>query len=129
MNRLFSRKSLGSLGLGMLIAVFAAIPAQASVNTSQCATPEYSKTFLYAGDGNLYTPIPGESYDNLAGEGWELSGGARIATETLSDGASGQVLDLPSGSKAVSPVICVTAQYPTARGIVRNVKGSQGVFF
>jgi hypothetical protein len=113
----------------MLIAAFSAIPAQASVNTAQCTAPEYSQPFLYAGDSNLYTPLPGESYDNLAGEGWQLSGGAQIETETLSDGASGQVLDLPSGSKAVSPVICVTSQYPTARGVVRNLKGSEGVFF
>jgi hypothetical protein len=129
MKCLFSRKALGLTGLGMLIAAFAAIPAQASVDTSQCSEPEYSQPFLYAGDSNLYTPLPGESYDNVEGAGWKLSGGAQLVTETLSDGATGQVLDLPSGSKAVSPVICVTAKYPTARGVVRNVKGSEGVYF
>jgi hypothetical protein len=129
MKCLFSRKALGSLGLGMLIAAFAAMPAQASVNTSQCTTPEYSQPFLYAGDSNWYTLLPGESADNFEGAGWELSGGAQIVTTTLSDGSTGQVLDLPSGSEAVSPVICVTSLYPTARGIVRNVKGSEGVFF
>jgi hypothetical protein len=129
MKGLFSRISLGSMGLGVLIAAFSAIPAQASVNLSQCTTPEYSQPFLYAGDSNWYTLLPGESADNFAGEGWELSGGARIVTTTLSDGTAGQVLDLPSGSKAVSPVICVTSLYPTARGIVRNVNGSEGVFF
>jgi hypothetical protein len=129
MKGLFSRKSLGSLGLGMLIAAFAAVPAQASVNTEQCTAPEYSQPFLYAGDLNLYTLLPGESADNFEGEGWDLSGGAQIVTTTLADGSTGQVLDLPSGSKAVSPVICVTSLYPTARGIVRNVKGSEGVFF
>jgi hypothetical protein len=129
MKCLFSRKSLGSLGLGMLIAALTAIPAQASVNLSQCTTPEYSQPFLYAGDSNWYTLLPGESADNFEGGGWELSGGARIVTTTLSDGTTGQVLDLPSGSKAVSPVVCVTSLYPTARGIVRNVNGSEGVFF
>jgi hypothetical protein len=129
MKGLFSRKALGSLGLGMLIAAFTAIPAQASPNLSQCTTPEYSQPFLYAGDSNWYTLLPGESADNFEGAGWELSGGAQIVTTTLSDGSTGQVLDLPSGSKAVSPVICVTSRYPTARGIVRNVKGSEGVFF
>jgi hypothetical protein len=129
MKCLFSRKSLGSLGLGMFIAAVTAIPAQASVDLSQCTTPEYSQPFVYAGDSNWYTLLPGESANNFAGEGWELSGGAQIVTTTLSDGSTGQVLDLPSGSKAVSPVICVTSLYPTARGIVRNVKGSEGVFF
>jgi hypothetical protein len=129
MKCLFSRTSLGSLTLGMLIAVFVAVPAQASVDTSQCSQPEYVQPFLYANDSNLYTLVPGQSPGNFTGEGWELSGGARVVTTTLSDGSTGQVLDLPSGSKAVSPVICVTSAYPTARGIVRNVKGSEGVFF
>jgi hypothetical protein len=39
------------------------------------------------------------------------------------------VLDLPSGSKAVSPTICVTTEFPTARTMVRNVVGAEGVFF
>jgi hypothetical protein len=129
MKCFFRRKAIGSLGLGTLIALFAAIPAQASVNTSQCSANEYSQPFRYAGDSNWYTLSGGESYDNFGGEGWQLSGGARLVTETLSDGTSGQVLDLPSGSKAVSPVVCVTSKYPTARGTVRNVKGSEGVFF
>jgi hypothetical protein len=129
MKGLFSRKSLGSLGLGVLIAALTAIPAQASVDLSQCATPEYSQPFLYAGDSNWYTLLPGESADNFEGAGWGLSGGAQIVTTTLSDGSTGRVLDLPSGSKAGSPVVCVTSAYPTARGIVRNVKGSEGVFF
>ncbi len=39
------------------------------------------------------------------------------------------MLDLPSGSEAVSPVICVNSAYPVARAMVRDVVGSQGVFF
>jgi hypothetical protein len=73
--------------------------------------------------------LPGESYDSFGGEGWELSGGASVEPATLADGTEGQVLDLPSGSKAVSPTFCVTSEYPTARTMVRNVKGSEGVFF
>jgi hypothetical protein len=129
MKCLFSRKSLIASGLGLLILAFAAVPAQAEVDLSQCVENELSQPFLYAKDINLYTLIPGEEADNFAGEGWQLSGGAQIVTETLQDGTSGQVLDLPSGSKAVSPVICVTSAYPAARGIVRNVKGAEGVFF
>jgi hypothetical protein len=129
MKFLFSRMSLGSLGLGALLALSLVGPAQASVDTSQCMPPEFSQPFLYANDSNWYTLIPGESPDSFEGEGWQLSGGAQLQTTTLADGTTGEVLDLPSGSKAVSPVICVTSAYPTARGIVRNVKGSEGVFF
>ena len=39
------------------------------------------------------------------------------------------MLDLPSGSQAVSPTICVDNTYPTARTEVRNVIGAEGVQF
>ena len=45
------------------------------------------------------------------------------------DGTTGTVLDLPSGAAAISPEVCVTSDYPTARGMVRDVVGSEGVFF
>jgi hypothetical protein len=94
-----------------------------------CSAAELSQPFLSANDSNWYTLAPGESRDNFEGAGWELSGGAQIITTTLSDSSKGSVLDLPSGSKAVSPTICVTSEYPTARTMVRNVAGSEGVFF
>ena len=72
---------------------------------------------------------PGESVDSFGGNGWTLSGGAKIETTHLAGGKSGSVLDLPSGSQAVSPVMCVDNGYQTARTEVRNVVGSEGVFF
>jgi hypothetical protein len=128
---LFSRRS-ALLGLGVVIAAFAATPAQAataSIDTSMCSNPLLSQPFLSAGDSHWYELLPGESADNFGGSGWVLSGGARITTTTLADGTTGSVLDLPSGSKAVSPTFCVTSSYPTARTMVRNVRGAEGVFF
>jgi hypothetical protein len=130
MTCLFSPKSLATTSLAAVIAMASALPAQASyANTSGCATPQYGQPFLYAQDDNWYTPLGGESYDEFDGAGWQLSGGASIASTTLADGQTGSVLDLPSGSKAVSPVICVTSEYPTARAVVRDVKGAEGVSF
>jgi hypothetical protein len=123
---------VGSVSLGLLSTLVMAIPAQAATsnpNTSQCPSAEYFQPFLYAGDGNWYSPLPGDTYDSFSGQGWQLSGGARVLSTALSDGTSGSVLELPSGSRAVSPVICVTSEFPTARAIVRNVRGSEGVFF
>ena len=37
--------------------------------------------------------------------------------------------NLPSGSQAVSPVMCVDNGYQTARTEVRDVVGSEGVVF
>jgi hypothetical protein len=126
---LFSHRSLV---LGILVAAFIAVPAQAavaSVDTSACTDPLLSQPFLSWNDSSWYKLMPGESVDSFGGSGWALSGGATITTTTLADGATGSVLDLPSGSKAVSPTICVTSSYPTARTMVRNVRGAEGVFF
>src|SRR5689334_18438990 len=111
------RRYLGQLGLGLLVSAFIALPAQASADPSPCAEEEFSQAFLFAKDSNYYTLLPGESANNFEGAGRQLSGGARVVTEKLSDGSTGQVLDLPSGSTAVAPVICVTKDYPTARAM------------
>jgi hypothetical protein len=58
-----------------------------------------------------------------------LSGGASVASTTQADGTTGGVLDLPSKAQATSPVMCITSDYPTARLHVRDLKGSEGVFF
>jgi hypothetical protein len=121
-----------ALGLAILLASLMAAPAQAatsSVDTSMCSNPLLSQPFLAWGDSNWYMLMPGERADTFDGSGWQLSGGAKIITTTLADGTTSSVLDLPSGSKAVSPTICVTASYPTARTMVRDVKGSEGILF
>lgn len=129
MQRLFNRRSLG---LGLAIAAYAAVPAgaqAATVDTSMCSAGEFSQPFLALKDSNWYTLAPGMSIDNVDGTGWELSGGAKLTTTTLADGKTGTVINLPSGSKAVSPVMCVTSEYPKARAYIRNVKGTEGVGF
>jgi hypothetical protein len=122
----------------ILTAGLAAAPALAakkpprvptSIDTTACATPQFSQVFLPYGDNNWYTLAPGESVDSFDGTGWTLSGGAQIQTAGLSDGQNGSVLDLPSGSKAVSPTMCVNAAYAAARTMVRNVTGKDGVSF
>jgi hypothetical protein len=123
--------SLRALALGALLAACAAVPAHAatSLDTSMCSDPAFSQPFLSAKDSNWYTLVPGQSAGSFNGAGWTLSGGAKIVTTALADGSTTSVLDLPSGSKAVSPTICVTSSYPTARAMVRNVAGAEGVFF
>jgi hypothetical protein len=118
--------------LGLLIAATMAVPAQAatgSVDTSECAAGAFSQPFLSFNDKNWYTLLGGQTEQGFNGAGWELSGGASIVTTTLPNGSTGTVLDLPSGAKAVSPKVCVTSEYPTARAFVRNVVGAEGVAF
>jgi hypothetical protein len=127
------RPPMPRLAAGLLAAMLLGVaPAQAetsSPDTSACSQPELTQPFLSAGDSNYYMLAPGQSPDVFGGAGWTLSGGATIAQTTAASGSSTSVLDLPSGSKAVSPTFCVTNEYPTARMLVRNVAGSEGVYF
>ena len=92
-----------------------------------CNAQAFLQPFTAFGDNGFYTLMPGESADNFDGTGWTLAGGAQTVTTTLDDGSTGQVLDLPSGSSAVSPLMCVRSNYPTARTMIRDLDGAPGV--
>lgn len=98
-------------------------------STGPCSNPVLSQAFLPAGDTNFYTPAPGQTAGGFIGTGWTLAGGARIVSTTRADGSAGHVLDLPAGSMAVSPNICVTSLYPTARMMIRSLNGGDAVSF
>jgi hypothetical protein len=117
---LFSRRVLG---WATVLAGLALVPAQAaSASTAlTCPTPVLSQPFSALGDTNEYTLAPGQAVDNFTGTGWTLSGGAGIVTTKLADGNTGSVLNLPAGSKAVSPPMCVTGGYPAARMVTRTL--------
>jgi hypothetical protein len=130
MNRaLFCGRVLALVVVVAAIVSKSAKAATTTVDTSMCGNPLLTQPFLSYGDTNWYALVPGQSPDSFDGGGWTLTGGAKIVTVGLADGTTGSVLDLPSGSRAVSPTICVTSSYPTARMMVRDVAGSEGVFF
>lgn len=130
----FSRRSLSLSVCGILttaVAFLSAGPAQAApLNTSgltwgsvaSCTDPSLTQPFLSAGDANWYTLAPGETPGSFNGDGWTLTGGASIQAN-----GAGAVLDLPSGAQAISPPMCVASDYPTARTMVRDVVGAEGV--
>ena len=125
-----NHRHLSRLGLGVVVAALGAAPAHAAttpVDTSMCnTTPVFSQPFLSWQDTNSYTLVPGQTADSFNGAGWVLSGGAKLVSATLADGTTGSVLDLPAGSQAVSPTICVESDYPDARMMVSNLSGSNG---
>jgi hypothetical protein len=127
-------RSLSVCGLLTTAVVFmAASPALAQKvdesdmawgDTSTCVAPTPTQPFLSAGDSNWYTLAPGETPGSFDGGGWTLSAGASIQA---GQNSTGSVLDLPSGSQAISPPMCVSTDYPTARTMARNVSGTQSV--
>ncbi len=103
-----------------------ALAASVSPAPATCTGQTFSQAFAAFGDTNEYTLVQDGNF-NSGSEGWELSKGAQIVTSGGPHGSTGGVLDLPSGATAVSPPVCVTLEYPTARVFVRDVKGSEGV--
>jgi len=113
--------------LGALIAV----PAAGAATVAQvapiapldaCTDNAISQPFAPYKDTNYYALAPGGHFDSDAG--WDFSGGASLVSTDR-----GSVLDMPSKAQATSPVMCITADYPKARMWVRDLVGSEGVYF
>lgn len=94
--------------------------------TNGCEGQAFSQPFEAFGDSSLYTLVGGSEF-NSPEEGWELGGGARIVPGIRPNVSFGGVLYLPRGGEAVSPPVCVTLQYPTARLWLRRAEGSGSI--
>lgn len=125
--RLLARCGTLSAAALAALAVTPGAEAATSTDASACSTPTLSQPFLSANDTNWYTLAPGQTPDNFTGDGWTLTAGARVTSAQLADGQTGSVLDLPGGATAVSPPVCVTSDYPTARLMERDIAGAGGV--
>jgi hypothetical protein len=103
-------------------------PASPKKNSELAVCPgqTFSRPFEAFGDSNYYMLVAGGEFEE-GPEGWELADGAEVVEVELPDGSTGGVLNLPSGAFAVSPPVCVTLQYPTARAWSRTVEGDGGV--
>jgi hypothetical protein len=137
----FPRRALrGSLAASLtLVAVLAstspavadeAILAETTAASQQeCQAPLLAQPFLDLNDNRHYVLAPGGDFSDPGGAGWQFSGGARIVNDTRPDGTTGGSLYMPSGSTAVSPVMCVDMTYPTARLWARTLGGDGDITF
>ncbi len=129
-HKIFNRYALG-VGAILIAAVagLTATPARAADARSDrppCSVPELSQLFTSYHDTGWYTLLAGETTNGFNGVGWKLGGGARIVTTKLIDGHLGPVLDLPGGSVAVSPLVCVSSSFTTARAMMRTLSRNYG---
>ena len=117
-----------SLGFGAIFAAAVAgltatpaMAAEAQSDQPPCSAPELSQLFTSYNDTGWYALLAGETTNSFDGAGWNLGGGAQIVTTKLIDGHVGPVLDLPGGSVAASPPVCVSSSFTTARTMMHTL--------
>jgi hypothetical protein len=122
--------------LTLAAAMVSAAPAMAddglvasttSASQQECMAPVLSQPFSDLKDNRHYVLAPGGDFSSPTGAGWQFFGGAHIANDTTPNGNAGGTLEMPSGSSAVSPVMCVDMTYPTARLWARTLGGDGDV--
>jgi hypothetical protein len=116
-----------------LAGLFVAAPAQAYTAPSNPygCTPDatLSPVFSPWGDWSQYTPVDNQGLEDGA-TGWRLSGGASVVLGNepwkVAGRADAKSLDLPAGSSAITPAICVDETYPYFRLFARNAGAATG---
>jgi hypothetical protein len=125
-------------GLALVAALATTAPALADggliaettgASQQECEAPLLFQPFSGLKDTRHYVLAPGGDFSDPSGAGWQFFGGARIVDDTKPDGTTGGSLYMPSGSAAVSPVMCVDMTYPTARLWARTLSGDGDVDF
>jgi hypothetical protein len=87
--------------------------AQAPVN--ECVPAAMSMPFVGLGDLRTYVLAPNGNFSDMSGGGWRFTGGATVVSATRPVVGAGGVLNVPAGATALSPLMCVDLDYPTAR--------------
>jgi hypothetical protein len=86
---------------------------QAPVN--ECVPSAMSLPFVGLGDLRTYVLAPNGNFSDVSGGGWQFTGGAKVVSATRPLVGAGGVLSVPAGATALSPLMCVDLDYPTAR--------------
>jgi hypothetical protein len=96
-------------------------------NPYNCSvSPTLSQVFAPFGDTNQYTPVSNQGLEN-GSAGWTLGSGASVVADNEPWAVSGpgtQALDLPNGSSAVTPPICINQSYPFFRFFAKDVNAN-----
>ena len=122
------RAALAALATVAASAAMAA-PANAGILTksaTDCDAPVDSQPFARWGDNAFYKPVGHGGFEGGA-TGWTLSGGAKVVAGNepykVGGASDGHSLQLPAGSSATSPTVCVGLSEPTLRFFARKNSG------
>jgi hypothetical protein len=106
-------------GLALLIL---APPAGASAGL--CATQPVAQRFMPWSDPAWYASVPGGGFEEGTAA-WTLADGAAVAEGNepfyIGSTTDHRSLELPPGASGTSPFICIGADHPTLRLLVRNI--------
>lgn len=103
------------VAVAAVAAMVAPAPANALLGLGNPCGSQLSQAFAQFGDNHSYTLIPGGSFES-GSPSWTLKGGAAVVdgNEPFTDTGSSS-LNLPAGSSATSPFMCVGTLSPTLR--------------
>ena len=94
-----------------------------------CEERTFARVFEPWNDRRLYTLAPGGDFETQA-EGWTLEGATPAADSSpfvLGAALGASSLELPVGSTALSPPVCVERGFPSFRLAARTVSAEQAV--
>jgi hypothetical protein len=97
------------------------------VKTAQdCSEQALSSPFAPWGDRHSYTQVDNGGLEDGAA-GWTLTGGARVVSGNepwkVAGAGDSASLELPAGSSAITPPLCVGVEHPTVRFFARKRSG------
>ena len=94
-------------------------------SATDCGDPELTQPFKPWLDYSHYKLVDGGTFE-AGTDGWTLTGGARVVDGTATQRVSGdgsKSLQLPAGSSAVTPPVCVGLNEPTLRYFAKRNSG------
>jgi hypothetical protein len=107
---------------GILAAIAGGAVADGTAS-SGCPDQQLSQPFVAWGDAGQYALVPNGDFENGL-DGWSVSGGAGLVSGAepwqVTDANETQSLELPAGSSASSPAVCVDADDPSVRFFAVN---------
>jgi hypothetical protein len=99
------------------------LPTDVLSVAANCPSYTYSEPFAQFGDTEDYYLVPGGSFETGTTP-WTLSGGAQVVQGNesyyVNSPTDSQSLDLPPGSSATTPPVCIGAVNPDLRLFAKN---------